>query len=156
MTPVQIEEAFGPLDEKILESHEASWQIRLPEAYRLFLLKYNGGSPVPDCFNFQGSKNGSDLRYFLGINNDYHTDLLRYLQTLKHRLPARFFPIGYDSGGNIICISVAGDDLGKVYFWDHEREAEAAQSPELAKNTILIADSFQEFLEGLYEYQEVK
>ncbi|MBI2812410.1 MAG: hypothetical protein HYX67_16515, partial [Candidatus Melainabacteria bacterium] len=41
----------------------------------------------------------------------------------------------------------------KVYFWDHEREADPdqGQTPETAGNVHLIADSFSEFLDGLFE-----
>jgi hypothetical protein len=150
MAGVKFRKVGVPLSESILLKHESSWGFRLPEPYRAFLLQNNGGSPVKDCFNFKESTTGSDLRRFLGITGE-SLDLPSTLAIYKGRLPARFFPIGKDSGGNVICISVADDDLGKVYFWDHDTEAGTGESPELAMNTILIADSFQEFLEGLYE-----
>lgn len=152
MTVLQILESCGPLDEKILRNYESQWGFVLPHQYRQFLLQYNGGLPRPDGFNFKGKKNGSDVQCFYGITDDADMSLIEELESYKNRLPTRLFPIANDSGGNLICISVIGNDIGKIYFWDHEREADTkqAQSPDEVKNIVLIADSFGEFLEGLF------
>jgi hypothetical protein len=53
----------------------------------------------------------------------------------------------------LICISIQGDDYGKVYFWDHNWEVTEGE-PDYS-NVHPLADSFTEFLGKLYssEYE---
>ena len=146
----------GPIEESLLAKKEKEWGCKLPDSYRTFLLRFNGGRPKKDVFNFKNSNNGSNIDFFLGlVPDDDDLDIDEHLDCYRKRLPESFFPIAYDSGGNLICISTAADDIGKVYFWDHELEADInqGQSPETVDNTILIADDFDEFLHGLKEKQ---
>ena len=148
----QMEKSFGPLEESLLTSYELSWDIRLPDEYRQFLLTYNGGRPIPCEFNFKGQDSGSAIDGFLGLGGGKNYDLLKTIKLFQGRLPARFFPVACDQGGNQICLSVSGPDSGKVYFWNHEFEADEryGDNPETADNITLIADSFNEFLNGLF------
>jgi hypothetical protein len=127
----------------------------IPPAYRQFLLKYNGGHPDPSDFRMAGGRKGTTqigtVKSFLGINVPEETLNLDYvLETFRDRLPARLFPVARDPGGNLIGISTEGADAGKVYFWDHEREAEEGEPP-TDKNLYLIAESFDEFLDKVGE-----
>ena len=36
------------------------------------------------------------------------------------RLPGRLLPVACDSGGNLFCLSLRGDDVGKVIYVDLE------------------------------------
>jgi hypothetical protein len=70
---------------------------------------------------------GEDLvRYFRGLHDgsNYH-NLHEPLQTYRNqgRMPAELIPIASDSFGNWVCLGVAGEAKGHVYFWDHERES---------------------------------
>lgn len=51
-----------------------------------------------------------------------------------------------DEGGNAICLWLTGQDRGRIYFWDLEREGEG---PEAAITPI--APSFGAFCAGLFE-----
>ena len=145
----------GTLPEHILRVLEKYWNINFPEDYREFLLKNNGGIPEKDCFSFKEREDGSDLRCFLGIYPDQHSNLLDFLKIYKDRILDYMFPIGYDSAGNLILISVKNSDRGKIYFWDHELEADMDRG-EVAdySNLTLIADSFDEFINSLYDYED--
>jgi hypothetical protein len=147
-----MEETLGPLEENILVAHENEWGFRLPDEYRRFLLKYNGGRPEPFSFKFKGRDTGSRIAFLFGIGGEDYRDLLWTLDIFRGRLPSRFFPIANDDGGNLICISMSGEDSGKIFFWWHEWEADPGQgeSPETQDNVELIADSFGEFMEALY------
>ncbi len=79
--------------------------------------------------------------------------MLSYLKNYSGRIPNSFFPIAYDSCGNLICIPVKGPDRGKVYFWDHEMEAADDEEPSY-DNLTLIADSFEDFFNSLHEMEE--
>jgi hypothetical protein len=65
------------------------------------------------------------------------------------------FPISYDSFGNLILIAIKNADRGKIYFWDHEMEADPNQGevPDYS-NLTLIADSFDEFINSLHDFEE--
>jgi hypothetical protein len=125
----------------------------LPAEYRQFLLQYNGGRPEPSDFVIVDPRRGTTqigtVRYFLGINTPEETENLDYvLGVFSDRMPSRIFPIARDPGGNFIVISSAGPDAGKVYFWDHEREADTGE-PAGDQNLYPIANSFGEFLDML-------
>lgn len=150
---VSITNSYSPVSEETLTAHEAQWGYTLPADYRLFLRTYNGGEPEPSIFKFKDKSGGSNLRALLGINGSKHDDTQDYMRTYTDRLPTRFHPIGYDSGGNVICISVAGDDRGKIYFWDHELEADPDEDmhPDTTENITLISDSFTDLIKTLLD-----
>jgi hypothetical protein len=121
--------------------------------FLLILLKYNGGRPEKDNFRFYDKKEGSTVHTFFGIYKDDNYNLLMSITEIGDRYPSDSFPIACDVFGNHICITVKGPDRGKIYFWDHETEADTAQG-EVAdySNMTLISNSFGEFIDGLYEY----
>ena len=119
----------------------------------LFLIKYNGGRPVQDCFDSKNNDAGSVVDAFLGFRKERHLSIQGHIETYENRIPRELFPIAYDSFGNVICIGIKSEYYGKVYFWDHEWEAEESlgESPDFS-NVTLIAENFDEFVEGLHEY----
>lgn len=145
----------GTLSDQILKVLERYWELKLPDPYRDFLLLNNGGEPEACHFKFKDGTGASDVRFFLGIYPDKDNDLLNHLKIYKKRLPLNVFPIAYDSGGNLILISVKGPDRGKVYFWDHEMEVGEGEMPDYS-NLTLIADTFSEFIENLKDESEIE
>jgi hypothetical protein len=107
----------------------------LPDDYREFLLRYNGGHPDPAAFR------GSSVNGFFGFCQKHHCLLCNYYM-LQSRFPFGVIPIGDDAGGNIICLTVSKPEHGKVLFWDHER----GEDPE---SFTYLAGSFAEFLQTL-------
>ena len=150
---MNLEKQTG-ISEQELGAFEREHGIKLPHQYRQFLLDYNGGRPEHRDFNFKDSTNGSQLLGFFGVGS--RMDLSKELRTYKGRLPAGWFPVASDAGGNLICICLSGTNIGKVFFWDHEMESDETQglTPETAGNTVLIADSFDEFLNSFYTAEE--
>lgn len=152
---VEILESKEPVTEQQLAQLEEQLGRKLPPAYRAFLLKHNGGYPVPDTFDLpeMGADADGMVDRFLAIHDGEHSNLYDYLETYAGRLPPNLFPVAHDPGGNVICISVDGEDSGQVYFWDHEEEAEDGETPTF-ENVYLIADDFDAFLDGLHEGEE--
>jgi len=62
-------------------------------------------------------------------------------------------PIAFDAGGNLVCVAITGPHYGHVYFWDHEFESDDGE-PVTMNNMALIANSFGEFLSGLYQFEQ--
>jgi hypothetical protein len=145
----EIKDSVGSIETSTIDKLEKNLGIRLPSQYREFLKKYNGGYPIPDGFFLKDKSDGSSIDRFLGIDVGEHSNLEKYLVIYKGRIPKNLFPIAHDPGGNLIVIGLSGDTSDKIYFWDHEQESDDYE-PEMS-NIHLIADSFEEFLGGLYE-----
>lgn len=141
---------YGALDPEILARFEKRVGSTLPLQYREFLLKHNGGEPEPAYFEISESQGDSHLHHVLGLHDgpDY-LRLDRHYEGYLHRMPASIIPIAGDDAGNAICIGIRGLHIGKVFFWDHEREAEDGESWE---NVTEIASTFQAFLDGLFQW----
>lgn len=148
MTTV-IRDSKGPVSESKIDALEKKLSIKLPSKYRDFLKKYNGGYPEPDGFRFKDESDGSSVDRFLGIDVGEHSNLEKYLSIYDGRVPKNLFPIAHDPGGNLVVVGVSDNEKDKVYFWDHEQEADGWE-PDMS-NVHLIADDFDEFLRRLYE-----
>ena len=154
---MKIERSLPRLEEARLRELEGLIGSPLPADYRAFLLAHNGGKPSPSGFRFDKKGRGyseSSVEWLYGIQDggEYFNSLeLRY-RGYKGRMPPTIIPIGSDPGGNQVCISIAGPDLGHVYFWDHEREADTDEDEEPGyDNLYFVADSFSSFLTGLFD-----
>ena len=155
MRTIKIEGAneFGQLTSEQLFEFEQKHNLKLPDDYRSFLLKYNGGRPNPEIIDFiQYGENQSDIvNYLCGIHDgEYWASLEWHMESLNNRGPAGFVPFGYDPGGNIYLLGVIAEHFGKVYFWDHENESMLYDKEPDFENISIIADSFSEFLNKLH------
>lgn len=143
------------VSEDDIKAIEAVIGTPLPTEYRLFLCRYNGGHPEPNCFNGFGDNStfsGSSIHYFYGIGESSpHVQLVTAFNTLKGRLPKGLIPIADDPYGNQVCITTQGNEIGTVYFWDHEAE----HTPPTFKNMHKLASSFEKFISGFFESEHV-
>lgn len=149
---VEIYEACEPLSESDVVQIEAQLGLSLPAEYRGFLLAHNGGYPEPDVFAIRNNPFDDHglVHYFLCVEEGDVYNLIEWVEDFRGRIPPDFLPVACDPGGNIICLSISGKDVGKVYFWDHEEEVEVDEDKTPGyDNVYLIADSFQEFLGSL-------
>jgi len=144
----RMDECARRLSAKDLEAIELQAGARLPNEYKAFLLRHNGGRPRPNAFPIQGLPNNpfGVIQVFFGIDDPVESCNLDWnIKTLNARLPANLFPIACDDGGDIVCLSLFGDDAGSVLFWDCYNEP---GEPSYA-NVYRIAESFTAFIEGL-------
>ena len=152
---IEIENYNFPLGDDSIKNLEKQRGIILPKDYKEFLSKYNGGTPkYMNTFRLMDSNNDSDsnIDNFLGIDHPCETLSMRYIfEFFGTRVPKPLLPIARDPFGNLICICTQGDNYGKVYFWDHEDEGMDNNEP-WWKNIYLIANSFIEFMNGLFEF----
>ena len=130
-----------PSTESELKNFEQEQNITFPEDYRKFLLIYNGGKPKP-CFfdvDIDGFRNTSCITYFLCLDHTREYSLVKYIKSYKNRLPSNLIPIAIELSVDLICISVAEKDFGKVYFWDHNWEV-TENTPDYS-NVHFLADN---------------
>lgn len=148
------------INSKDIKKIEKKLNINLPEDYKKHLLKYNGGHPIKNGYPLieyidnDPNDNSADIAWFLAIYDGEYDNFLKNYHTFKiwqKRMPDELIPIGCGSGGDQICISVKGNNYGKVYFWNHEQEAYEGEEPDYS-NVHLIANSFTEFINSLYQF----
>lgn len=118
--------------EKTVSEFEEKHHLNLPDSYRGFLIRYNGGD-TPET-KFKSGKVSSDVRYFYGIGNvAYSTQKIVDLNDLVSK---QILPIARDSFGNYIALCLSADSFGSVVFCDHEKGYKVTE----------IASSFNEFV----------
>jgi hypothetical protein len=148
-----VEDCGHPLSGVDIAALEERLGILLPHDYKMFLMKYNGGLPVPRAFPIEGLKNNpfGVIQEFLGIDCSLETSNLDWnYKVMKGRLPANLFPIACDDGGDLICLSISGPDAGSVVFWDCHTEPPVPSY----ENVYRIASSFGRFLDSMQELPE--
>ena len=140
------------LDDSALLAFEKKLNVVLPKDYKEFMLKHNGGKPetewIFDFTDVNNIYNKSIIQGFLVIYpSETHNldDLMKSYRILVEGgyTPASVLPIADDPSGNIILMSIAGEDYGRVYFGDHE-----LADPDTGYLVAsAISNSFAEFVE---------
>lgn len=148
---IEVDEAFDKLTEADILQFEIKWGIILPPDYKQFLLKNNGGKPNPNKFkvDIRGFENCSRVRCFFGIHKNDKHDLSEHIQRYKHMLPTNLLPIASEIASDLICLSVNGNDYGKIYFWDSNWIV-TDRVPDYS-NVHFLANSLLEFFDKLFE-----
>jgi hypothetical protein len=163
---VTLDELLAALDHKsppapmdAVERFEATIGQRLPDDYREFLLRCNGGygcgyvqfgGPTPE-----GRAADACVNHVGGFREESYFSLVsayEIYQKYEVRIPKALIWIADDPFGNAICLGVSGPHRGRVFFWDHENEPDPDKwdgRVETAGNIDLLANSFAEFQAGL-------
>jgi hypothetical protein len=149
-----------PAPQDKLAHFEALIEQTLPDDYRCFLINCNGGYVGGRYWyrgkNPEGREVGAGVHHIGGFRDESHFSLLWAWDCYDGRIPDALIWIHDDPFGNAICLGVAGEHRGRVYFWDHENEPDESWdgSVETAGNVTLIANSFTEYVAGLRELDD--
>ncbi len=148
---INIQGSLPQLTEQNLSELEQRTNIKLPEQYRNFLLKHNGGIPSPNRFKTLDGKVESMISNFLPIAAIEDDNLLEEIQgiTQAELIPENLIPIATEPGDDRLVLSVGGSDYGKIYYWAWEEEPKRNHKPSY-KYIRLVANSFDELLALLY------
>jgi len=134
--------------EQDLDEFENLIKSPLPPDFRNFLLTQNGGTPDKSTITVNGNDRVVQKIYAL-VNESKIYTLTHLISVYKNRVPAGMLPFGDDPAGNLYLIRLdPGEFYGKIYFWDHENEADTEEQP-FYENIYFIANSFYEFLKKL-------
>ena len=131
-----------------LDDIERALGKQLPEEYRRFLMRHNGGTPVPSEFGIHGLEGNpyGNMQEFFGIDQALESsDLLWIAREVEDRVHRDFLAIGSTDCGDLICLKTGGDSIGSVWFWDSKSES---PKPSL-KDLYPIAGGFNDFLGSL-------
>lgn len=130
----------------------------IPSDYLTFIFNYSGFAFNDVVYNFYNSSEEDDkqlLSVCFGILPGNGYDLIINYRTFKSRIPFNFLPIACDAFGNLLCLSVIGEDKGYVYFWLHDAEETIGEKPSKYPEDIhLVSKSFDEFINSLHKYEE--
>ena len=147
---MKISNSQTKLTEKEISQLESETDISLPDDYRAFLLKYNGGEPDPAVFETKDGKVESLVTKFLPLANISGDNLLEEIEgiTQAGQIPENLIPIAVDPADNRVVLSVDGADRSKVYYWAWDEEDEDHKPSK--RYMRLIADSFNQFFNSLH------
>lgn len=141
---------FGPLNEERLVRFERDLGMALPEEYRTFLLRYNGGIPDREEFDVPGEDGGERPFHCFFALHDGPWDDSTSEGSVGFPLQAALadfrseggqkdvLPVGKDWSGSYVCIGLAGYERGRILYYDHDME-----------ELLPLADSLSTFLTGL-------
>jgi hypothetical protein len=153
----QMTDTLGPFLPNAIGQAEAEIGAPLPEEYRQFLQRYNGGRPKPAWFRitWQGQSWArrfpyDSVHFLFGVQEGDDMDLLENFRSYRGRIPDDTAPIGCDPGGNLLLLGVSGPNAGKVLFWVRDYEVEEGETPDHS-NVGFVTSSFNEFLDSLFE-----
>ena len=107
-----------------------------PDEFRKCVILYNGGRPSCKAFDTDKTKE-RELKSFLSFNKDDRETVWKIHEWNKEELSNRYVAFAIDNYGNLICFDANNDS---IIFLDHEN-----------MTTELIAVSFSEFIDNLYE-----
>ena len=155
---------FIPFEAAEIEAIEELIAATLPERYRSFLLRFGGvcfgelvGYEPKQRFPPAVSRCNRGLfgSLFCAKSHRETYSLERIIKQFSKRVLPGLIPIGEDGGAGLICLAVAGDSRGKVYYWSMKLEP-ADDEPRVTAvdNVFLIADSFPDFLQRLFVLPE--
>jgi hypothetical protein len=149
----RMEECARPLALEDIERLETEIGVALPTIYKSFLVRFNGGIPVPDAFPIERMPKNpyGIIQVFFGIERNVHSSDLKWnYEVFRSDAPPNLFPIACTPSGDLVCISLWGDDVGSVVFWDYY---DPYRGPTYA-NVYRVARSFDEFIQGLFKSPE--
>lgn len=144
----------GSIDIQQLELLEDKLEVMLPQEYREYLLKHNGGMYKNDTF--YNPKHQIDYIHvheinalvdepkYLSLEDSYKVFNLD-LYNNDYKFGKDYLSIMYDDGGDQITIKLHEPFRGSIYFWIHDDGDDSF---------IKIADSYKEFVNSLISDEE--
>lgn len=153
---IQITDIAKPLpNTELLEERERQWRLILPNDYKEFIKKYNGGIPV--CNNFKCDNQCYVITRFLCIiKNIYNNQNGQYdISVVESQIGERLtdnedligievLPIAELFTGDYVCLDYRQNKIVPcVCIWKHE------ESEEFKPVTHKTADTFSEFMKML-------
>jgi len=152
---------YGEADPNNIEQFEKKYYVCLPKSYKELMLRYNGGSFEEDQFDFTNKKGQEDGRtiFFKSFREDKDgAELIEDAQFVSkpdyYGVPG-LIGIGSTAEGDTLCFDYRDNPKTsepKVILLVHD-EYEETNGVEHMKIEP-IANSFNEFLDMLYEYKD--
>ena len=101
------------IDESAINKIENSYNISLPDNFKNFFEKNNGGTPSKNVFKYDD--NEYEIRCFLSFNDNQYNSIETPLKSFLEETNGKIIPFAKDSGDNYYCLNIKNN---KIYFWD--------------------------------------
>jgi hypothetical protein len=139
---LRIADSGPPITDKIVDQFERRHGIRLPTAYRSFLLVQNGGRPERDLITVPGCKASpfARIHFFHGIGGPLGFDCYDLDWNIKicaDLYSKGLLPIASTEGSDMICMALRS---GEIVFWDGYEQVPVYP----------LAPNFEKFIGALY------
>ena len=117
---VSFEDSGPQVSQQTVLAFEQTLCAPLPDDYRDFLMKTNGGLPTPHVIDVGGDPTmTTDVQVFFRIGGSVKSSELQWnREVLADRLDEHLLPIACDSGGYLFCLVLSGTSRGAVVLWD--------------------------------------
>lgn len=115
-----------PIESETIEDKikalENDYKIQLPNIYRRFLIKYNGGDTPKTEFCLNRIHSNIEGFYGFASNRDnYNIDKQRDYLFFDDFINDHFFPIAENAFGDFIVINLSKEKEGEICFYYHDR-----------------------------------
>lgn len=134
---------YGKIKLDELERLEKKLGIDLPEQYRDYLIRYNGGYFEKDRIKISDAEGNTRIHHMYGLH--YGPDYERL--NIDHLIRSEYLAICEDAFGNHFFIKINGVDHGAIYFLDHEES-------DFNSALIKVTNSFSEFVDLMKSDEE--
>jgi hypothetical protein len=142
---LQMRKTYGAISDKDIIAYEAARAIRLPEEYRLFMLRNNGGYAANSRCRVPGLQNSIVVLDHIHGLGDMPSNLAEVNEDLEELLPPGFLLWATDPGGSGFLIGLCETEReGQIFYWLHDED------PDEGSACFFLASSFDEFVEGLF------
>ena len=122
----------------IIESVEHRLQITLPEDYKQFVLKYDGG--YPNHFKVDGKV--EIFNNLISLDEKEYDNIYEFLEDLQDRIGDQLIPFAEDGFGNLLCFDYSANK--NIVFWDHEKNYDDF------KESTFVCFSFSNLIGNLF------
>ncbi len=155
MVKVRFEKTGPAINESDIVAFEREIGYALPEDYRAFMLRHNGGVPHPDAIFVDALPDGvpAQILSFKSLIHDMGIMTIGsiYNDTSK-RIAKHVLPIAPDTIGSLFLMSLDGADRGNIYYENCYYEEGDKEPTGPFDATYFVASSFSELLGNLFEY----
>ena len=123
-----------------IECMEDRLQITLPDDYKQFVLKYDGGYPHPN--HFKVDEKVEIFNNLVSLDENETDNIYEVLEDLQNRIGDQLIPFAEDGFGNLLGFDSSA--YKNIVFWDHEKNYDDF------KESTFVCSSFSSLIENLF------
>ena len=137
---------------------EKNLEVSFPASFKSHYFKWNGGTPNLSCFiNDNIDYDYIEIRDFIPMkyskqfedDPDFTLEGRAINEWELNELPKNLIPFAFDWGGNYLCLEKNSWQI--IYYVRDVWSENISREANFKKNSIIIAESFEEFLNCLEE-----
>ena len=146
------------LSENDFNDVEKNLEVSFPASFKSHYFKWNGGTPTLSCFvNDNIDYDYIEIRDFIPMkyskqfedDPDFTLEGRAINEWKLNELPINLIPFAFDWGGNYLCLEKNSRQI--IYYVRDVWSENISREANFKKNSIIIAKSFDEFLNCLEE-----